>query len=145
MPAPPKPQELQPNDPLHPSNQYGSPKFRKQADRLNREPLNQLALKFLKQLKVDLDPNLLYAHQLMLWALDSGRAGDWDDRVEGPVRAAIQSPPQGVWDALTKGHEHDPEADRLNPLTKGSEKNPAHLASDLLNQIQDRLMMSNRM
>jgi hypothetical protein len=145
MPAPPKPQELQPNDPLHPSNQYGSPKFRQQADRLNRESLNQLALKFLKQLKVKLDPNLLYAHQLMLWALDTGRAGDWDNRVAETVQSAIQSPPQVVWDALTKLPEHGPEADRHNPLTKGSEKNPAHLASDLLNQIQDRLLMSNRM
>jgi hypothetical protein len=137
MPAPPKQNQDE--------NRYGSRKYRRQADRLNREPLNQQALKALKQSKVEPDPNLLHAHQLMLWALETGQLVKVDERLEQYVHQQELGPPEVMWDLLTRTRDHDPDALPLNLISKWTAKSPAHLAAELLEQVQSRMLAANHM
>lgn len=108
---------------------------------LNRMPLNQAALKALKKAGEKVDYSLLHAHQLMLWAVNTGEF-DLDSRLEATVEAFSLGDPKDTMKVLEGKDEGGGSA--LPGLLEDKDKPPLRFAWSLLDQVWSRMVASGR-
>ena len=117
-------------------------------DQLNKQPVNQLAKRFLRQARQKPDPDLLYLYQLPKWALENGEVKNQEagsPHANGDLLGAVERllllNPQKAMDFLLK---EGPEEGSpwVKPVLLSRLKKPADAAAYLLDRLKAALAES---
>lgn len=114
-------------------------------DQLNKQPVNQLAKRLLRQAKQKPDPDLLYLYQLPKWALENGEVKNQEagsphanEDLLGAVERLLLLNPQKAMDFLLR---EGPEEGSpwVKPVLLAKLKKPADAAAYLLDRMKAAL------
>lgn len=117
-------------------------------DNLNKQPINQVAMIFLKRAGVKPDPSMLYLYQLIEWVLDSGKIEVHDvtnsyatyDLLEATRSLMYMDDAEKALNFLTKNGPDDgsPEYQWVDPVEFAKQETPL----DAAQYLAERLMFA---